>query len=112
MAKHFKLAPHELKPLIEGHGDAFATDRIVVDGAPVGFMYREEPEDKDDSGWRLLAGDESDEYMDNPKYLGVYKLNTLANYDPSIIPLLDAPVGSAFEKLPDSDEFYEVEDWS
>ncbi|KAF0812273.1 hypothetical protein IGB42_03263 [Andreprevotia sp. IGB-42] len=111
MAKHFKLAPHELKPLVEGYGDCFATDRILVDGAPVGFMYREEPEDKEDSGWRFLAGDESDEYMDNPKYLGVYKTNTLANYDPTIVALLDSPVGSAFERLPDGDEFYEVEDW-
>ncbi|MGY3333604.1 hypothetical protein ACVILI_006681 [Mesorhizobium sp. USDA 4775] len=26
----------------------------------------------------------------------IYDVNTIANYDPKIIPLLDAPVGSAF----------------
>ncbi|WP_035054464.1 DUF2185 domain-containing protein [Andreprevotia chitinilytica] len=111
MAKHYKLGTHELKPLVSGYGDCFATDRIVVDGALVGFMFREEPVDPDDSGWRFLAGDESDEYMDNPKNHGIFKMNTLANYDPAIVPLLDSPVGSAFERYPDGDEFYEVEDW-
>jgi len=28
--------------------------------------------------------------------LAFYNVNTVANYDPEIIPLLDAPVGSAF----------------
>ena len=35
-----------------------ATDRITVDGLPVGYMYREKPEEGDpferyDSGWRF-----------------------------------------------------------
>ena len=44
----------------------FATDRILVDGEKVGYMYREEPADGNDwdSGWRFTAGDESQEYMD------------------------------------------------
>ena len=45
-----------------------ATDRITVDGMPVGYMYREKPKEgawfeEYDSGWRFTAGDESDEYM-------------------------------------------------
>ena len=66
----------------------FANDRILVDGCKVGYMYREEPEGDFDSGWRFLAGDESDEYMDNTDNAGIYKLNTIANYDPDIIPFL------------------------
>ncbi len=39
-----------------------ATDRITVDGLPVGYMYREKPEEGNpfegyDSGWRFTAGD-------------------------------------------------------
>jgi len=37
--------------------------------------------------------------------------NTIANYDPSIIPFLDASIGSAFEKPMDEDTFVEVTDW-
>lgn len=53
-------------------GGCFASDRITVDGARVGYMYREAPDFPKDSGWRLLAGDESDEYMDDADQHGVY----------------------------------------
>ncbi len=59
-------------------------------------MYRLKSHDQQDSGWAFLAGDESDEYMANPGKHAIYDVNTIANYDPEIIPLLDAPVGSAF----------------
>ena len=49
-----------------------------------------------DSGWRFLAGDEPDEYLNDPVNLGVYSLNTVCNYDPDIIPLLRAPYGTAY----------------
>ena len=37
-----------------------------VEGCKVGYCYREEPDGGWDSGWRFTAGDESDEYMDDP----------------------------------------------
>ncbi|MCL2633449.1 MAG: DUF2185 domain-containing protein [Oscillospiraceae bacterium] len=74
----------------------FATDRIPVDGCKVGYMYREEPDNDIDSGWRFQAGDENDEYMDNVENIGIYALNTIANYDPDIIPFLYSDYGSAF----------------
>jgi len=70
-----------------------------VDGCRVGYCYREEPEEGDenwDSGWRFTAGDESDSYMDDPGRSGIYHLNTLCNYDPDIIPLLDSEPGTAW----------------
>lgn len=81
----------------QGADGCFATNRIVKDGRKVGYMYRETP-DKEcpDSGWRFLAGDETDDYMDDPKNADVYKLNTICNYDPDILPLLRAPVGTAY----------------
>ncbi|HEV2550352.1 MAG TPA: DUF2185 domain-containing protein [Stellaceae bacterium] len=41
----------------------------------------------------------------------IYAVNTIANCDPSIIPLLDAPEGSAFERTSESSRFAPVEDW-
>ena len=65
-------------------------------------MYREEPdEDYPDSGWRFMAGDESDDYMADENNVGIYALNTVCNYDPAIIPLLHFPYGTAFYR--DSD---------
>ena len=101
MDKKFFLPREQLKRLIKPMGGCFATDRITVDGCKVGFMYREVPDFREDSGWRFNAGDESDEYMDDPKNHAIYEVNTIANYDPAIIPHLDAPIGSEFERVGD-----------
>jgi hypothetical protein len=107
--KVFRLKPKDIQPLAPDHGGCIASDRITVDGELVGYMYREEPDDEADSGWRFLAGDEDDAYMDDAGKHGVYDVNTIANYDPEIIPYLDAPTGSGFARDED-DEFLPVED--
>lgn len=110
--KNYKLSKDAIQPLATGLGGCIATDKITVEGQPVGFMYRQEPDNKFDSGWRFMSGLEDDEYMDDPENHAVYDVNTIANYDPSIVPLLGSPVGSVFEKLPGSEVFEPVTDWS
>ena len=96
--KRFKIAASDVKPLAEGHGGCMATDMITVDGHKVGYMYREAPDFAEDSGWRFFSGKESDAYMEDPANASIYDVNTIANYDPAIIPFLDSPPGSAFER--------------
>jgi hypothetical protein len=98
MEKKFRIPAHEVKPIAVGMGSCIASDRITVDGVPVGFMYRETPDNDLDSGWRFFSGDESQEYADDPEHFAIYDVNTIANYDPTVIPLLDSPVMSAFER--------------
>lgn len=50
-----------------------------MDGAKVGYMYRERPDEDLGSGWRFLAGDETEDYMDNPEHTAIYAVNTIAN---------------------------------
>lgn len=76
--------------------ECVATDRIIVDGCKVGYMYREEPIEEVDSGWRFFAGDEPQVYVDNPDNSNFYSLNTICNYDPEILPLLHAPYGKTY----------------
>ena len=111
MDKQFKLRSDQIKPLIDGYGACIASDMITVDGFPVRFMYREEPDNEVDSGWRFFSGFESDEYVNDPGNAAYYQTNTIANYDPSIIPLLDSPVGSVFEKPSQTEQFIIVTDW-
>lgn len=81
----------------EGARNCFATNRIIVEGKKIGFMYRDIPKKgKDDSGWRFIAGDESSEYMADEKNFGLYDLNLLCNYDPDIIPFLNAEYGKSY----------------
>jgi hypothetical protein len=94
----FKLKPNEIAPVAVGRGGCIASDRITVDGSRVGYMYRGVPNNALDSGWRFLAGDETEEYMADSKRHAVYDLNTIVNYDPDILPFLDAEEGSEFER--------------
>jgi hypothetical protein len=96
--KRFAKPANEIQPMATGYGACFATDEITVKGRRVGYAYREPPDHDVDSGWRFTAGDESDEYMDEPDNHGMYDVNTIANYDPDIIPLLDEPTGAAFAR--------------
>jgi len=109
--KKFLLPADKIIPLVEGMGACFATDLITVEGEPVGFMYREQPDNDTDSGWRFMSGQESEEYMENPDNLAIYDVNTIANYDRSIIPYLNFSVGSAFEKEPGAQDFSEARDF-
>src|SRR5688572_23250583 len=96
--KPFRFRADQIRPIAEGHGACFAADMITCEGRKVAFMYREQPDQEIDSGWRFMSGYESDEYANNPDNLGIYDVNTIANYDPDIIPFLAAPDGSAFER--------------
>ena len=108
--KRFKIAAEDLRSIAEGHGAAFASDMVVVEGHRVGFMYRERPDFLEDSGWRFMSGFESDEYVSNPANFGIYDINTIANYDPDIVPLLRQPIGSEFQRDPESGVFSDVGD--
>lgn len=96
--KIFKIPKESLVTLIESKMAGIATDSITVDGNLVRYMYREAPEKSYDSGWRFFSGIEDQNYVNDANNLSYYKLNTIANYDPSILPFLDAPIGSSFEK--------------
>lgn len=110
--KKYGLEAHEIKPVATGHGGCIASDMITVEGRKVGFMYRDEPAFDEDSGWRFVAGLESAEYMDDPDNHAVYDVNTIANYDAEIIPFLNAPIGSAYERDEETGEFLEVDDFA
>jgi len=107
--KKFRISGPEIRQLIPNLGGCVASDRIVVDGLNVGYMYREEPRDDVDSGWAFLSGDESQDYVDVPANWGVYAVNTICNYDPAIIPYLDSPSGKAFGRTQGTGSFEEEE---
>jgi hypothetical protein len=98
--KRFFLLASAIRPLATSRGSCIASDHITVEGRPVCFMYREEPSDEIDSGWRFLSGAETQEYLDTASNLTIYDVNTIANYDPDIIAFLDHPPGSAFGRKP------------
>jgi len=100
--------PDALKDIVSGIGACMASNRITVDGQPVGFMYRERPEFEGDSGWRFLAGDENDEYMANDLNSKVFDVNTIANYDIAVVPYLKLAFGIELERIEGTDDFQQI----
>ena len=103
----------EVKNLIDWHGGngegCFVSDMITKEGYKVGYMYREIPDDSvPDSGWRFLAGNEDEQYTDNPDNLHIFAINTVCNYDPDIIPYLSAEYGNAFIRT--SNDSFNIDD--
>ena len=111
--RDYHVKAEDVKPLLsdwKGADGCFATNRITVEGCKVGYCYREKPDGDWDSGWRFTAGDESEEYMDDPNNAGIYKLNTICNDDPDIIVLLHTPAPCAFER-DENGVFQQIKDW-
>ena len=103
--KNFQKGPDEIKRLINPMGACIATDKITVDGELVDNMTREEPQNELDSGWQFFSGTEDQGYIDNPDNSTIYDVNTIANYDPAIIPYLDLPIGTQLERVRGTDKF-------
>ncbi|MCG7584855.1 DUF2185 domain-containing protein [Photobacterium sp. OFAV2-7] len=76
----------------------FVTNNILYEGKPVGYLYREEPDYDDDSGWRITTGTETDEYMDDPENTSYVSLGVVLREDDSFIALLEYKAGVAFAK--------------
>ena len=111
--RNYHVKAEDVKDLLpdwEGADGCIATNRITVEGCKVGYCYREKPDGGWDSGWRFTAGDESEAYMDDPNNAGIYKLNTICNDDPDIIPLLNTPAPCAFER-DENGVFQQIKDW-
>lgn len=99
--KKFKIKKEDIKTLIGGEANrgCFATDKITVEGKKIGYMQRLKPDVDSsfpDSGWRFFAGDEDEVYLSDSANIEIFDLNTICNYDPEIIPLLNAPYNTAY----------------
>lgn len=106
--KEFEDARKYMEPTINKNKllskTAFVSKRVFEDGWKVGYMYRAEAKDEDDSGWSFLAGNESREYADNYKNIVLLTVYEVCQLDPDIMDYIDSPVGSGFIRI-SSNEF-------
>ncbi len=110
MQKAYCIEKAAVRALAMGHGLGMVSDKVSVEGCPIGYMYRDEPEDAGDSGWRFFAGNESDAYIDNPKNFSLLDVNIIANFDATIVPYLNEAVGAAYDKGEGGDQFFDASD--
>ncbi len=107
--KNFKLKKEYIIRLVQSVGTCLATDKITVDGMPVGYMYRDYPVDDMDSGWRFIAGVENEDYMNNPENLEKFDINEIANYDRAIVNYINLPYETKLQRVAGKDEFKVME---
>jgi hypothetical protein len=58
----------------------------------------------------FFSGDEDQTYIDDLSHTEIYDVNTIANYDPDIIPYLLTKAPCAFEKEPGTHRYRKVEE--
>lgn len=90
---------------------AIVSARVARDGCPVRFLYREAPDGEDDSGWRLMAGDESDEYLDDHRNAVVMPLRELVERDATLTEVLRTTAPCTFERKRANEPFQAVTDF-
>lgn len=108
MEFRYKIKPEDVKELIVPRGYCYASDLVTVDGMQVGYMYKESPEDEDDTGWRFYSGTETEEYVSDVHNFMMFDLNYIANCDPAIIPYIKNRIGTELERVDGTDKFRAV----
>lgn len=90
------------------HGSGcIASSKITKEGYKVGYMYKEEASVVfPDSGWRFFAGDEDEDYSNDPDNFAIFDLNTICNYDQDVIKHLNLEENSYLIRI-NSTEFIE-----
>jgi hypothetical protein len=89
-------------------GYVTVSNRVMRDGMRVGYLYREEPDRADDSGWRIFSGDETQAYADDAANFALYSASTVVELDPSLRDVLGAAYPVAFERDPATGTFVEI----
>jgi hypothetical protein len=79
-------------------GAIIISDKILKDNGSPNWMYRTQPIEDGDSGWRVFSGDEDDEYLDNPRNFKTISAEQLLHIDGDIVVNLYAPIGWSFER--------------
>lgn len=79
-------------------GYVLATKMLVDGKKKVRYMYREEPDNAEDSGWRFFCGEEDNAHIADPENIGIYDISTIIDLDESVCPYLELPSGSALAR--------------
>ncbi len=113
--------PHHIAQTIIKKGDprwvdsanlkAFVSEMCFAEGEYVRFLYREAGDRKEDSGWRMFTGHETQEYNDDPKNVRIVQVGYMLDRDPSLLQPLKEAIGAAFERRTKQEPWAKVTDW-
>ncbi|HDR6317570.1 TPA: DUF2185 domain-containing protein [Bacillus thuringiensis] len=82
----------------------------VLEKREFNFMLKEDSREEGDSGWSILSGYESDDYVNNLKNFQIISIGVILHIDDSILSFLEEPPLCAYERN-DEGRFYKIEDY-
>ena len=94
-----------------GEQKAIVSEMVFAPKEIVRFAYREKAINPQDSGWRLLTSNESQDYLDNSKNIRRCDVYWLCDYDRTLEAIIRSPIGSVFERKNKKARWKKVKDW-
>lgn len=87
---------------------ALISKYIIDEKLPITWIFRDNPETNEDSGWRILSGSEDEDFFDDQEdsFVGI-TIAELLRYEPSLVSLINSPFQSEFERT-DTDSNWEA----
>lgn len=79
---------------------AYVSKKITQEGWKVGYMERNEPSDKGDSGWCFFAGNEDEKYTSDYRNIELALVgNVWQQFDVDIFKYIDMPIGTRLIRI-------------
>ena len=91
-------------------GYIVVSHHVIRQKRPIGYIFREEPENEADSGWRIYSGQESPNYADNPGNFSMFDAAKIIELDPAVEALLNEPYPVEFARYEEDGDFVEVDE--
>jgi len=82
----------------------------IKDNGIICWLYREEADRVEDSGWRMFSGEEDEEYTNNPDNIRIVSVGYLLDKDPTLLEIVKSEIGSAYERQNKEASWEKVED--
>ena len=86
----------------------FVSRKILDEGWKIGYFFKDEPVNDQDSGWCFMAGNEDEEYNEDINNIAILQLSEILQMDPLIDQYIGMPVGTKMIRT--EDELFEEDD--
>ena len=91
---------------------AFVSKKVFENDGVIRFIYHEEPDNEEVSGWNLFAGTEDDDYVNDPENIRMERIDYMLSVDPSLLePFKNGHGAVAFERDGRDAEWQKIDDW-
>ena len=94
-----KLKKTEEKESLKTHnlGGCIITRSLYEGTSKLKWIFREEPANPTDNGWRALGDTDTEEYINIPENNFVVDFDRLVEIEPAVLAIYDMPIGTDLE---------------